>query len=521
MSLGVCAGIGMLVALSACVGPASAGITKLEGEYQLMLDARQRDRAYRWDFDFNNNDTWTGAQFRLFTVPFANTEAFIKFEGDYNNSSNNYLRPVFQYRESHLRYRWDKKTWGADTYLFQRQNRFWFERHLIEIISPGQLDDSGNAQGVRLDLWGLGDTKLTYLLSDYSGQSSPGTGSAAGAPVGTDDAHALRLRREAFGDRMRVGFTYGRRVDRQDADASSFQEVWAEDLRLRLKQGVDLLVEYADSRARGVAQHDEGSFAWDHFSPRHLERWLPSDGELRAEVRTLRAGNPKFGYYNVVPSLWYIGPGYTNALENFNNNAFGNGGSDEQGFFLNTWYLIPARAITLTAGYAARERLVFEQRETRRLYTEMYTEYRNGFTSKLAYIDRWDRVRGAVGSQITKNRDVFAEAQVETRLAWMRVQGKLKDSGTQFQKELASLETSVNLTRNVKLYSRFTFGNDPARLRKGIFSQIQYRPRGNMEVFLEYGPGWIGDSPNPVDDGDLAGSAEQVDLVKLIMKGTF
>jgi len=55
----------------------------------------------------------------------------------------------------------------------------------------------------------------------------------------------------------------------------------------------------------------------------------------------------------------------------------------------------------------------------------------------------------------------------------MRIQGKIKNLNTEFQKELASLETSVNLSRTVKLYNRFTFGNDPTRLRKGIFSELQ------------------------------------------------
>ncbi len=514
---------GLAIVFGVVTEPAEAAITRLEGEYQLMLDARKTQRSYEWDFDFNNNDTWTGAQFRLLSSPFANTEAFLKFEADWNDR-NNTRRPVFQYRESHLYYEWKHNDLETGVRLFQRQDRYWVERHLIEIVNPGNLTDGGNSQGVRIDLRDGTRTEANLIFSDFSGQSQPNTGAEQGAPVGTDDAWVFRSRRELFGDRLRAGFTYGRRNDREDNQADighNFQEIWAGDFRFKFGRDMSLLLEYADSRSRGVPQHEEGSASLGDFTFGRPDRWLPADSQLRMELRTLRVGNARTGYYNMVPLVWYIGRGYVNPLENFNNNPFGDGGSDEQGFFLNTWYLVPARAITLTANYAARERRFFEDRQTRQFYAELYTEYVNGFTSKFAYFDKWDRVRSDRGPQITSNRDLFAEVQVETRLAWMRIQGKIKDIDTEFQKELASLETSVNLTSTLKLYSRYTFGNDPTRLRKGIFSQLQYRPRGNMEVFLEYGPSWIGDTPNPVDDGDLAGSAEQEEMLKFIIKGTF
>ena len=513
-----------VVALVCAVAFANSAkaLTKLEGEYQITLDARKTQRAYSWDYDYNNNDTWTGAQFRVFTVPFANTEAFLRFEADWNDR-NSYRRPMFQYRESHLRYNWDKPNWGADVRLFQRQDRYWVERHLAEIISPGNLTDGGNSEGIRADLRGLGNTQAILILSDYSGQSQPNTGQELGAPVGTDDAQIFRARREFLDDRFRLGFTYGRRNDRERVDPGrKFTEVWATDFRYSFGSELDLLVEYADTRARGAEQHIEGEFFDGPFVFGRPDHWLPTDSELRAEFRTIRLGNPKTGYYNIVPSVWYIGRGYVNPLENFGaNNPLGGVGADDQGFFLNSWYLIPGRAITLTTNYAARERLYVEQRQVRSFYAELYTEYVNGFTSKFSYYDRWDRTRTDRGATVSQNRDVFAEVQVETQLAWMRVQGKIKDIDTEFQKELASLETSVNLRSNLKLYSRYTFGNDPTRLRKGIFSQLQYRPKGNMEVFFEYGPGWIGDTPNPVDDGDLSGSAEQEEMFKLTIKGTF
>ena len=155
-------------------------------------------------------------------------------------------------------------------------------------------------------------------------------------------------------------------------------------------------------------------------------------------------------------------------------------------------------------------------------FGEIYTEYVNGFTSKFYYRDRRTRdTSDPLRTQLIYNRDFFAEMQVESRLAWTRVQARIKDINTIFQKELMAFEVSVNLTRALKLYNRFTFGNDPTRLRKGIFSELQYRPLNNMDIFLSYGPFWIGEGNNPVQDADLEGSQDNRDLIRFIMRGTF
>src|SRR5688572_1915239 len=105
--------------------------TKLEGEYQLMMDIRKEQRFFPWDWDGNNNDNFNNAQLRLFSQPRVNVEAFLKFEAEWKEPENNTRRPVFQYREAHVRYHWDLQGRGLDSYLFSRQDRFWVENHLI------------------------------------------------------------------------------------------------------------------------------------------------------------------------------------------------------------------------------------------------------------------------------------------------------------------------------------------------------------------------------------------------------
>jgi hypothetical protein len=494
--------------------PDVRAVTKLEGEYQLQLDLRKQDRIYKWDFDSNNNDTFGLTQFRLFSSPVANSEAFVKVEAEWNSGGNGDRRPQFQYREAHVRFRWPApgEVTGAEVYLFSRQDRFWVENHLIEVVRPGSLTDNGNGQGVRFNVWGPNGFAFNAIASDFSGQSNPSSGAQVGAPTATDDAYVLRLRREFLGRKLRTGVTYNRKVESQPGERA-FTEVFAGDLRLALGT-TDVLIEYAESHNKRVAGFRDGQWNLDRFRLSDTKAWMPSDAVLRAEVRAITIGLPKLGFFSVAPSYWFLGPDY--------NNQLGGGNNDEEGYYINSWYLLPERAITLTANYLNYVREVNDKKKITEFYGEIYTEYVYGFRSKFFYRDRVTRdFNNAEYTEITKNRDFFTEVQVENRLAWLRIQAKLKDLWTPLKKTITSMETSINLTERMKVYNRFTFANDPTRLRRGLFSELQYRPGPNVEMFLSYGPYWIGTGNNPVDDSNLAGSADNRDLIRLILKGVF
>jgi len=515
-------------ALSASSSPAGA-LTKIEGEYQIQLDVRKQDRFFPWDYDYNNDDSFGLVQFRILAQPREGAEAFLKFEEDWNRGNNSAFRPEFQFREAHVRYRWEKVGRGLDSYLFSRQDRFWVDNYLIEVVRGGNVNDGGNAEGMRLDTWGYAGAKFTYIYSDFAGQSNPGTTSDPAQPASTDDAHIFRGRRDFLDNNLRLGVTYNRKVEAESRlGERGHTEVLAGDSRYNWRN-IDFQLEYAESRLHRIDRADsiivpgrdpyfpkDGGFS----SPEGVSglfrpwEWLPSDALVKAEIRSVSVGAPLLGYLNFAPYLWYAGPDFSNPL--------GESTSDERGVWLNTWYLVPQRAVTLTVNYGRWRKEIYEQKHFTELYAEMYTEYVNGFTSKLAYRRRRTHdYADPTSPQLTRNYDLFAEVQVESRLAWMRIQGKIKDLDTESQKELASLETSVNLTSTLKMYNRFTFGNDPARVRESIFAELQYRPRPGMQMFLSYGPWWIGDSPNPVDDGDLEGGAQNKDIVKLVLQGFF
>ncbi len=508
----------VLCVLAALAAAPAWAFTRLEGEYNFLVDVRKQDRRYAWDFDSNSDDTSNLVSFRLFSQPVNGVEAFVKFESDWNTGSNNSPRPRFQYRESHLRFRRELQGgFGVDSYLFSRQDRFWVDNHLIQVVQGGPANDGGNAQGVRLDLWAPARTNLSLIASDFSSQSNPGSGSQPDQPVPTDDAYIARFRKEFLGGALRTGLTWNRKNTRRAGAEKIDTRVLGVDTRYTW-HNIDFSLEYAES------QQDSAGIPVAHYDL-ELSRLrlgnpstgLPENSVLKAEIRSLRLGNYRIGYLNVAPSFWYLGPQYRNQL--------GDGNNDEAGYYINTWYLVPGRAITLTNNYLSYTKRVNQNRHVTELYSEAYVEFVNGFTGKFFYRKRTTRDWMSDGrltlKQVTDNDDVFAEMQVENRLAWLRLQFRIRDLGTLFQKELASFETSVNVSETVKIYNRFTFGNDPARVRKGLFSELQYRPRPNLEVFLSYGPFWIGGGSNPVFEGNLEGSADNKDLVRLLVKGTF
>lgn len=502
-----------VLALAAAL-PAAA-VTKIEGEYQLMLDMRKTQRDYPWDWDSNNNDNWTGAELRIFSQPRTNIEAFLKIIADWKSGQprNDTPRPVFQYREAHLRLRWDWVGRGLDSYLFSRQNRFWVENYLIKIVEndggkPILNDREGpNAQGVRLDTWGFLGLNTTWIYSDFTDQY---VGVAPTTYDATDDAFVLRARREFLRRKLRLGTTYTRRMENELGERSfppgdRATDVLGFDARYTFKN-----TDYSLEWARSWSPLGEESIAF----PDELDKTALSDRSvLVGEIRTLTFGKPWLGYFNFAPTGWLRGPLWDNRL--------GDSNRDERGFFLNNWYLLPDRAITWTSNYLWYEKRATEKRVESEIYNELYIEFVNGFTGKVYYKLRDIRRNIGPAETLEEHDDLFGELQVESRLAKMVAQAKLKDLGQPYYKQLYALQTTVNLTSQVKLYNRFAFGNDSNRLRKGIFSQIQYRPSDNVEMYLEYGPGWIGDDAVPVNDYDLEGGGDQTDILKFILKGRF
>ena len=447
------AGLALLAALAPGAAPALA-VTQLNGEYNLQLDIRKQDRGFEWDFDSNNNDTFSNAQFRLLSTPRPGVEAFVKAEADWNSNDNNGDRPMFLFREAHLRYRWELKGGqrGFDSYLFTRQSRFWVDNYLIQVVRDGEANDGGNAQGVRVESWGfLGGVNATAIVSDYSGQynaqdfcrdcsaDSLQKLEAERRRRATDDGLALRLRRQFAGNRLRTGFTMNRRTENQLGDEQNetrYSQVFAGDVRYTLANA-DISLEYAQSHTNGPGP---GVRFQDGLDQRVLGFTLPNSAALQLEIRSIRLGTGKTGFLNVAPRAWFWGPTFDNRM--------GESNRDEKGYVINTWYLVPQRSITLTNNWLEYRKKATLRRKVNEFYSEAYIEFVNGFTGKdvlpAPRAPRTHRPGGILRG--AENDDCSASCRSRAGWPGCACRRLLKNMGETEQQELFNLDTSVNIS---------------------------------------------------------------------------
>ena len=520
---------------------AAHAATTLNGEYSLMMELRKNFRAYPWEWD--SNITSTPARFWIVSTPAPGTEIFFKAAADWRHNDNQTDRPDFQYDQAHIKLRREGKR-GFEAMMFSREDRFWTYSYLIPFVNG-----RGDAQGIRLDAWGLAGTEVTVIAADQSNQLDPndainnvyrsllfpkGVGNPHYpldpiAPVDsllaqrrlrTDDNYVARVRRNFLKDGpLKLGLTLNRSETWTGRDSVSVAGRWNSvlgiDSRYHFTKGpkfmrnADLAIEYGQSTpATGNVNNPQLTF-FKKATPIRL-----SDRSVaQAEFKSIKLGTARVGYLNVTPGWWMRGPLYHNNI--------GGPGADETGFIIQSYYLLPERAVTYSNQLLWYGKKVESRNKTREVYNELYIEFLNGFNGKTAYRHRDVFEQRGPYVVRTPHNSWTNELQVESKLAWLRFQCKLQDIGRPEAKQLFVIEERLNLTDRTKIYNRFALGNDPTILRKAIFTQLQYRPTSNMELFVQYGPDDIGGGSNPVEDGNLAGSGDQSDVFKFILKGNF
>ena len=531
-----------LLGIALCVAPLAAhAATTLNGEYQLMMELRKSFRAYPWDFDSNDDATGTPARFWIVSTPAPGTEIFFKVVADWRHNDNQTDRPEFQYDQGHIKLRKDGKR-GFEAMLFSREDRFWTNSYLIPFVNG-----RGDAQGIRLDTWGMAGAEMTLIAADQSNQLDPQDAinrsyggllfpqGNAPYPIGpiapvdsllaqrklrTDDMYVARLRRGFLkGAPLKVGLTLNRSESWTGRDSTStagrWNSVFGVDTRYHFTKGpkfmrdADLAIEYGQTTPATANVNNPQLTFFKQPTPIRL-----SDRSVaQAEFKSIKLGTPRVGYLNVTPGWWMRGPLYQNNM--------GGPGSDETGFIIQSYYLLPERAVTYSNQLLWYGKKIESRNKTREVYNELYVEFLNGFNGKTAYRRREVFEQRGPYQVRTPHNSWTNELQVESKLAWLRFQSKLQDIGRPEAKQLFVIEERLNLTERTKIYNRFALGNDPTILRKAIFTQLQYRPTSNMELFVQYGPDDIGGGSNPVEDGNLAGSGDQSDVFKFILKGNF
>jgi len=487
---------------------------KMEGFFEGQLGKNYESDFFKW----NTWDPNFYLETRFYGSPVANSNFYFKFYSDKDN--DNYKFTSFNseavFTEGHIDFRQEKNGNGFSTTLFTRESgHYWTDSSLLGIVNTGSVNNDGNGQGVRFDVWHSKKGSMTYVFSDYS----QGAG---------DDIHLFRIRQSFLKNKLKAGVFFQRKnsLEYNEQEAKNMEEynqVVATDLKLSLGRyffnGEIALTQDSDEDIRALTeQHREDG----------LKGFFKSNVATKLELSGFKIGTSKFGHWFFTPGIYCYGDSYLNEM--------GDDKSDEIGYWLNSYYLVPKRAITLYLNYSHNEWIVPESievisindsnqyvstiKETRNpksnLYCEAYIEFINGFKGKIFFNkqdDKWKEV-------IYKHYDFFTELSVENRIAKLLTQFKIIDIGETTEKQIVGIELSANLSDKWRVFSRGMIANDRVGSRHCIFGEIQYRVSGNTELYLQYGPSWYGQYGLVNDDG-FASNGNMQEELKFIIKGWF
>ena len=435
--------------------------------------------------------------------PVPNSNLYFKFYSDkdndnYKNQSGN-MEAIFS--EAHMEFYQEKKGYGFKSNLFFRENgQYWTDSSLLGIINTGSVNNDGNGQGVRFDLWHPHNGSMTYVFSDFS----QGSG---------DDIHLMRLRQEFFQSKFKTGL-FLQQKNYATGLEEDYNRVIAQDFKLNIDKYY-LNAEYAFSF---VPSEDETSDLTEEYQKK-AEDFYKSNIATKIELHGLEIGKSNLGHWFFKPGFYTYGNTYRNYM--------GDNKSNEIGYWINSYYLIPGRAITLTLNYSKSNKIVPDTifvdgndkeiyNPTTNIYSEIYVEFVKGFKGKLYFNKRDEKWQG----NKYRHYDFFSELSVENRLAKLLTQFKIKDINEDNEKQIAGIELGVNLSDKWRVFTRGMIANDKVSARHSFFGEVQYRISGNTELFLQYGPSWYGAYGLVNDDGFVA-SGEMSKEFRLMLKGWF
>ena len=447
--------------LLAAFGQAGA-VTTLEGYSELLAELHS---------DVGGDPTWElwnpklYSELRLSTSPWTSVDAYFKMAAESNRWVDDAKDTEFLLKEGHLHYR----TSHFETYVFARQDRFWLNEPLLEIMNSGVVkdDDWGpRAQGIRADF---------RDLSGFSGAAFYSDNSSA------DDFRGGRVTRRLYGDNVYLGSTYARKD--YGSERGDFDELGAIDAELALGEilpplgglgRVTLITEYG---------WNSSGFLWG------------SDDSIRegfkTELRDVIAGPFRFrGSYETFDDDFYTLLA-SEGKRNLN---------DYSQYFAESHFRVPAKAINLRGWILHAEPehpdLTSQARDVGTIDEwggEAYVEFKNGFTGKSEYKVYQD------DNGTWPN--LFFEVTGENRLVKLRTQFRIRDIDTNYEVTAYGFEANVNLSERWKFYSRIMNVDERAESRQTAFAQLRYAGWNGAEFFVEFGN--PDHSNDLVNDGDF------------------
>jgi len=466
----------------------------MDGIYESQFGKTYESDAFKW----NMWDPNFYLETRLHGNPVDKANFYLKFYADKDYSQSK--QPLVVFSEGNISFRDEKDGNGFNATFFTRESKhYWLDGSLLGIINTESVNNNGNGQGMRFDLWHVQKGSMTYVFSDFS----QGSG---------DDIHLFRYRKLFFKDKIHTGL-FLQRKHYSSGDINDYNQVIAFDTKIRSGKYY-FSTEFAIS---DVPSDSLVSQLGNNYS-----NLFKSNVAIKSELIGFSIGNAKSGYWFFTPGFFSYGDTYRNYM--------GNNQSNSYGYWLNSYYLVPQKAITLTLNYSYSQKMVpdtivafedvFYSKEIidpiTNIYAEIYMEFINGFKGKMAFNKKDENWQG----KLYKHYDFFSEISVENSLAKLLGQFKIKDLGGTWEKYIAGMELSINFTDQWRFFTRGMIADDKVGSRFSLFTELQYKISGNMEMYLQYGPNNWGQY-GLVNDDSFSSSGDMKKEIKLIIKGWF
>ncbi|MDD5066351.1 MAG: hypothetical protein PHF84_04830 [bacterium] len=465
----------------------------LNGSYETSLDIYRDDKQYKWQLD----SPWHRLELRLKGDPVQGAEFYFKTYADFWTSVNSYeRRDKFYLDEAHARYKVGEKD-SFETYLFQRELRFWLGDPLFNLVNNDQ------------DKWN--DKKVSGLSAEVNG-GIPGfwmKGFAARLYEANTDAAGIRLNEKLIRDIFHIGATAT--YKNWHTDRFSYNQVSSGDLWFNIYQFY-LTAEMGTSRTPSL--------------PEHQKENLAMKAELRRDFDLNGMG---VGDVTLISSVRDIGRNFRAYLSKDydDNRKF-----DQKGYYLETKYRVIRRAVTFTYHRDYFQRHVEDYSVTDD-YFETYIEFIRGFRWKNWFqnnhelntdritVSRLDGSTSEISSIDNLWQHFFTQLEMENELAYVKLQFKVKNMYSDYLRYIYGTEYSINITKKMKSINRVVVVDELYRSRTSFFSQLQYRYGENTDFYLGYG-NEDDTKDDLVNDDDFVESDKDIEhKIHLYVKASF
>lgn len=413
--------------------------TNLNLYYQFQNNT-YKNSGHRWDV----NDPDHYLELKFWSDNVKNVETFIKLSAGGSNPANN-----MNLSEANIKYRLTGKTdaRGMELIYYYNQDRLWQPDHIINIVANGY-----DIQGLRSDWWMPNNFSGTLFIGDQKDD-------------GSDDFNFYTIRHEIKKIKLKYNISYGqKRWGDNGDDYNSFFGLFTQ---WKIK---DMFFSNEVLKSRDPGQR-------------------PSTDSLafKSELQWLRFKSAIFGELGYKTMYWNFGKNYRNYLANDGYERTG----DEQAYYNEIYYNLPQKAITfvLRNTYKEDSDNVKKSAET---YSEVFIDFIHGYKFKTSYNYYIDAINDM------SYPTYYIQIERDLSNMWYKFYYKIQDIGTQFKKNELSLENSINLTKKLTSFNRFTINYQPylKRRSENVFAQLKYKIHDNAEMLLEYDSGWHGDYPS-------------------------